>query len=172
MAEEQQAAEQQAAGSTIEASEFDSLLKKEFKPKSDRAKEAVHSAVTTLAEQALQHTDLVGSDSIKAIEAMIAAIDEKLTGQVNQILHHSDFQSLEGSWRGLHHLVNNTETDEMLKGLLNGVDAPTRLERSLSAPSGGGAGASRCVSVNRQLSVDTPRLEWKPLICSLLNLGG
>lgn len=114
MAEEQQAAEQ-AAGSTIEASEFDSLLKKEFKPKSDRAKEAVHSAVSTLAEQALQHTDLVGSDSIKAIEAMIAAIDEKLTAQVNEIMHHSDFQTLEGSWRGLHHLVNNTETDEMLK---------------------------------------------------------
>ena len=38
-----------------------------------------------------------------------------LTDQVNQILHHEDFQRLEGAWRGLHHLVNNTETDEMLK---------------------------------------------------------
>jgi type VI secretion system protein ImpC len=31
------------------------------------------------------------------------------------VLHHEDFQKLEGAWRGLHHLVNNTETDEMLK---------------------------------------------------------
>ena len=32
----------------------------------------------------------------------------KLTEQINLILHHEDFQRLEGSWRGLHHLVNNT----------------------------------------------------------------
>src|SRR2546430_11870207 len=35
--------------------------------------------------------------------------------QVNQILHHEDFKKLEGSWRGLHYLVNNTETGENLK---------------------------------------------------------
>ena len=46
---------------------------------------------------------------------MIAEIDKRLTDQVNEILHHEDFQKLEGAWRGLHHLVNNTETDEMLK---------------------------------------------------------
>ena len=46
---------------------------------------------------------------------IIAEIDKKLTEQVNQILHHEDFQKIEGSWRGLHHLINNTETDEMLK---------------------------------------------------------
>ena len=46
---------------------------------------------------------------------MIAAIDAKLTEQVNQILHHEDFQKLESAWRGLHYLVNNTETDEKLK---------------------------------------------------------
>src|SRR6185503_10189951 len=34
---------------------------------------------------------------------------------VNLILHNAEFQQLEGAWRGLHHLVNNTETDEMLK---------------------------------------------------------
>ncbi len=34
---------------------------------------------------------------------------------MNLILHHEDFQKLEGAWRGLHYLVNNTETDEMLK---------------------------------------------------------
>ena len=42
-------------------------------------------------------------------------LDKKLTEQINLILHHDDFQKLEGAWRGLHYLVNNTETDEMLK---------------------------------------------------------
>src|SRR5678815_4469414 len=98
-----------------EASDFDSLLKKEFKPKTDEAKEAVAKAVRTLAEQALSQTTLIGSDVVKSIEAIIGELDKKLTEQINLILHHADFQKLEGAWRGLHYLVNNTETDEMLK---------------------------------------------------------
>lgn len=94
---------------------FASLLKKEFKPKSDKSEEAVGSAVRTLVEQALEKTDLIKTSSLDTIEAIVAAIDKKLSEQINLIMHHEDFQKLEGSWRGLHHLVNNTETDEMLK---------------------------------------------------------
>jgi type VI secretion system protein ImpC len=112
---EEKAQESRAQGGTIEATEFSSLLKKEFKPKSDRAREAVESAVKTLAAQALADSALVSDDALNSIDAMIAALDRKLTEQVNLILHNEDFQQLEGAWRGLHHLVNNTETDEMLK---------------------------------------------------------
>jgi len=113
MAEEQQQA--QEASTTMEASEFESLLGKEFKPKTDKAKDAVITAVKTLAEQALSSTALISDDAVKTIEAMVAEIDAKLSEQINVIMHHEDFKALEGSWRGLHHLVNNTETDEMLK---------------------------------------------------------
>ncbi|HBH51607.1 MAG TPA: type VI secretion system contractile sheath large subunit, partial [Planctomycetaceae bacterium] len=89
--------------------------KKEFKPQTDRAKEAVATAVKTLAAQALQDSAVISDDAIASIQAMIAAIDQKLTGQINKILHHPDFQKLEGAWRGLHHLVTHTETDEKLK---------------------------------------------------------
>lgn len=102
-------------GATLEVSEFDKLLTKEFKPKSDRQKESIQSAVKTLAEQALSHTAIISDDVISSIEAMIAEIDAKLTEQLNTILHHEAFQKLEGTWRGLHHLVSNTETDEFLK---------------------------------------------------------
>ena len=115
MAETQQDTQQQAATTSLEANEFSALLQKEFKPKSDRAREAVENAVHTLAEQALGQTALVSDDAIRSIESIIAEIDRKLTEQVNLIIHNEDFQQLEGSWRGLHHLVNNTETDEMLK---------------------------------------------------------
>ena len=91
------------------------LLRREFKPKTDEAKEAVERAVRTLAEQALSQTRLISADVVKSIEAIIAQLDKKLTEQINVILHHEDFQKLEGAWRGLHYLVNNTETDEMLK---------------------------------------------------------
>ena len=100
---------------TLEGNEFSALLQKEFRPKSEEAKSAVEEAVRTLASQALSQTKLIGNDVIKSIEAIIAQLDRKLTEQVNFILHHQDFQKLEGSWRGLHYLINNTETDEQLK---------------------------------------------------------
>jgi type VI secretion system protein ImpC len=103
------------ATAVAEGGDLDALLQKEFRPKTDEAKEAVEKAVRTLAEQALAQTQLIGADVVQSITAMIAEIDKKLSEQVNQILHHPDFQKLEGAWRGLHYLVNNTETDEMLK---------------------------------------------------------
>jgi len=103
------------AGVTLEGSDFASLLKKEFKPKTDEAKSAVEQAVQTLAQQALANTALRSTDAVRTIEAMIAALDKRLTEQVNKIIHHEDFQKLESAWRGLHYLVNNTETDEQLK---------------------------------------------------------
>ncbi|CAD5369326.1 EvpB family type VI secretion protein [Rubrivivax sp. A210] len=103
------------AGVEMEGSDLASLLQKEFKPKSDDAKSAVEQAVQTLAQQALAQTQLIGNDVVASIEAMIAAIDKKLSDQINLILHHDDFQKLEGAWRGLHYMVNNTETDEQLK---------------------------------------------------------
>ena len=115
MADPKSQLDAQAEGGTVEVTEFDSLLRKEFKPKTDEAKESVQRAVRTLAEQALSQTKLIGSDVVKSIEAIIAQLDKKLTEQVNLILHHPDFQKLEGAWRGLSYLVNNTETDEMLK---------------------------------------------------------
>jgi type VI secretion system protein ImpC len=103
------------AGGTLEMSDFGSLLQKEFKPQSDKAKESVESAVRTLAEQALQGSNIISSDVLGTIEGLIAALDQKLSEQVNLILHAPEFQALEGAWRGLHYLVNNTETDETLK---------------------------------------------------------
>src|SRR5215471_11057012 len=112
MATEKQAESQ---GGTLEVSELEHLLQKEFKPRSDAAKEAVESAVRTLASEALRSTALISSDAVATIEAIVAALDRKLSEQINVIMHHKDFQELEGTWRGLQYLVTNTETDEMLK---------------------------------------------------------
>ncbi len=103
------------SGITLEGNDFSALLKKEFKPKTEEAKSAVEQAVQTLAHQALAQAQIISTDAVRSIEAMIAALDHKLTEQVNEILHHEEFQKLESSWRGLHYLVNNTETDEQLK---------------------------------------------------------
>lgn len=105
----------QAAAATVEVTELESLLNREFKPKTSQAQEAVQTAVRTLAAQALSETALISKDAVTSIEAIIAEIDRKLSEQINLIIHSEDFKALEGTWRGLHHLVTNTETDEMLK---------------------------------------------------------
>jgi len=118
MAETETAAAPAAAGvqtTTAEPSGFLSALRKELRPKDQAAEARIQAAVDTLAQQALQSANLVSTDVVKTIQAIIAQLDQKLTQQVNQILHHPDFQQLEGAWRGLSYLVNNTETDEMLK---------------------------------------------------------
>lgn len=113
--ENKEAIKETSEARTIEMTEFEGLLKKEFKPKTERAREAVQAAVQELAAQALQKTTLISDDAVRTIETIIAEIDKKLSEQINLIIHHSDFQQLEGTWRGLSYLVNNTETDEMLK---------------------------------------------------------
>jgi type VI secretion system protein ImpC len=111
--------QQQTSESVIEAApeldDFSALLQKEFKPKSEHARDAVANAVRTLAEQALRDTGVISGDVLATIEALIAQIDQALTGQINLILHSEPFQQVESAWRGLHYLVNNTETDESLK---------------------------------------------------------
>jgi type VI secretion system protein ImpC len=106
---------QRALGTEFQENEFASLLQKEFKPKSDHVRDEVQTAVKTLATHALEHTQLISDDTIKTVRGMIAEIDKKLSQQINAIMHHEDFQKLEGAWRGLHYLVTNTETDEQLK---------------------------------------------------------
>ena len=45
----------------------------------------------------------------------VAEKDVVISKQLNLIMHHEDFQALEASWRGLHFLVMNTETNNKLK---------------------------------------------------------
>jgi type VI secretion system protein ImpC len=108
-------AQTESPGGSLAVSELDQLLQKEFRPRSDGAREAVENAIRTLAEQALQETQLISTDAVATIEAIVGALDRKLSEQINLIMHHKNFQDVEGAWRGLQYLVANTETDEMLK---------------------------------------------------------
>ncbi|MDX7985950.1 type VI secretion system contractile sheath large subunit [Xenorhabdus sp. 12] len=107
--------QQEPASKEYTPDELSVLLKKEFRPQSEQASNAVENAVAILAQQALENAVTISEDTYRTIQSLIAEIDNKMSQQINQILHNDEFQTLEGSWRGLHHLVNNTETDEMLK---------------------------------------------------------
>src|ERR1700729_1580708 len=99
----------------VEADEFSTLLKQNFKPRTERAASEVESAVQALVTQALADSSLVKSEVLDTIEEMIARLDEKLSAQMNEVLHAPEFQHLESAWRGLNYLVFNSETDATLK---------------------------------------------------------
>lgn len=103
------------AETTFEESEFDKLLQTSFAAKTPERTSAVKNAVQVLAENALAGVSQISGDVITSVENMIAEIDRRLSKQLNQVIHHPDFTKLEGSWRGLEHLVYNTETDTTLK---------------------------------------------------------
>jgi type VI secretion system protein ImpC len=107
--------ERAAVVETRNADEFAAVLKQNFKPRSDRAATEVENAVTTLVQEALADSSVIKDHVLDTIEEMIARLDQKLTAQVNEILHAPQFQELESAWRGLHHLVFNSETDAQLK---------------------------------------------------------
>jgi type VI secretion system protein ImpC len=86
-----------------------------FRPQSEHARNEIEDALRVSAEWALKHTQLVSDDAIKTIQGLIGEIDNMLSEQINLIMHHENFQKLESAWRGLHYLVSNTETDEMLQ---------------------------------------------------------
>jgi type VI secretion system protein ImpC len=58
---------------------------------------------------------LVSEDIQAMIKARIAQLDALLSGELNEILHAPEFQKLEGTWRGLHYLIDQTETSTSLK---------------------------------------------------------
>src|SRR6516162_7457741 len=93
----------------------------------DRAQELVK----TLVEQALTGTVTFDRTLQRTFDGAIALIDQKLSAQLNAIIHHPRFLQLEGSWRGLHYLVMNSETGTSLKLRVANV-AKRELNRDLT----------------------------------------
>src|SRR5277367_3843001 len=113
--QEQKSAATAVVPAPVEAEEFAQVLKGNFKPRTERAATEVENAIQTLVTQALADSSLVKSEVLDTIEEMIARLDEKLSAQMNEVLHAHEFQKLESAWRGLNYLVFNSETDVTLK---------------------------------------------------------
>src|ERR1700739_135062 len=96
-----------AAAGTSEALNFlDQVVSATKQTEPDHAQDLVKN----LIEQALAGTVTFDKNLTRTIDRAIAAIDHKMSTQLNAIMHHERFTKLEGSWRGLHYLVNNAET--------------------------------------------------------------
>lgn len=71
--------------------------------------------IRSLVEESLKGTVAFDKSITKTINQAISSIDATMSLQLAAIMHNADFQKLEGSWRGMHHLVMNSETGAQLK---------------------------------------------------------
>ncbi len=127
---EQEKLQQGAAVQTEEAEDFSSLLKASFKPRNEAAAAEVGNAISTLVREALADQSVVKEDVLDTVDEMIARLDEKLSEQMNAIIHAPEFQKIESAWRGLAYLVNNSEPDATLKVRVMNI-SKSELDREL-----------------------------------------
>jgi type VI secretion system protein ImpC len=111
MSESKTLAEAVPAAETEGAGLLKQLLAATRQTEPDRAQDLVR----TLIEEANKGTVSFDRNLTVTIDRAIKAIDVALSDQLNDIMHDARFLKLEGSWRGLHYLVSNTETSTSLK---------------------------------------------------------
>jgi type VI secretion system protein ImpC len=71
--------------------------------------------LTKLADEVLDGEIVINKDTDAMLAKRIAQLDELISQQLNEVMHAPEMQKLEASWRGLHYLMQNTETSTMLK---------------------------------------------------------
>lgn len=107
-----------AAAATTEADPLGEMLDKYDKvARNANAKEAqmARGYFEEFIKSAVKPGMVVSKDVETNIKYWIGEVDKKLTAQLNEVMHHPDFQKLESTWRGLHYLVMNSETGEDMK---------------------------------------------------------
>jgi type VI secretion system protein ImpC len=105
----------QAQTVTEERSLLDSIIDEGKMARSDSQKEHARDLIGEFAKQIMKGEMVISKDTELMINSRIAQIDRLISKQLNEIVHHQDFQKLESSWRGLFYLVNQSETGEGLK---------------------------------------------------------
>src|SRR5687767_8554918 len=115
MADPQKAQSAAAAEQQQERGLLDQIVDEGRIARDPAARERGRNLVKEFVSQVLEGTMTVSKDAEAMINARIAQIDHLLSIQLNEILHNAAFQKLEGSWRGLKYLMDQSETSDRLK---------------------------------------------------------
>jgi type VI secretion system protein ImpC len=97
-----------------EVSLIDSILD-EIRTLDQQERDTNKTYLEQFVKQALSPEAVVSKDVVANIKFWIAELDKKISAQLNEVMHAEAFQKLEGTWRGLHYLVHQSETGTSLK---------------------------------------------------------
>lgn len=112
MSEQEQIAGQPAVELTSEGSLLDQIMQQTNMKTGDEAYDVASKGVQAFIAEILKSGDKSERIRKQLVDEMIASIDEKLSLQVDEIIHNDSFQKLESAWRGLKFVVDRTDFRE------------------------------------------------------------
>ncbi|MBK8148826.1 MAG: type VI secretion system contractile sheath large subunit [Acidobacteria bacterium] len=115
MADKAKQQEAQVQEQAQETSLLDQILTEGRLARDDYQREQAKDMIGEFVNQVMSGELTMSKNMDVAINARIAEIDRIISAQLNVVMHHEEFQKLEGSWRGLHYLVKNSLTGPQLK---------------------------------------------------------
>jgi type VI secretion system protein ImpC len=109
------AAAPQTAEQVVEGGLLDQIVDQGRLARDPASRERGKNLVKEFVSQVLEGAMTVSKDAEAMINARIAQIDHLVSLQLNEVMHNSLFQKLEGSWRGLKFMLDHSETSDKLK---------------------------------------------------------
>ena len=103
------------AATTEDASLLDQILSETRLAPNDEGYDVARKGVAAFISEMMKPTRGDEKVNAGAVDQMIAAIDQKLSAQVDQIMHHEDFQKMESAWRGLKFVIDKTDFRQNIK---------------------------------------------------------
>ncbi|KAB8051071.1 MAG: type VI secretion system contractile sheath large subunit [Janthinobacterium sp.] len=103
------------AAATADIGLLDQIVEQSKVAKSSVEHARAKDLISELVSQVMEGTVVVSDNLAATIDARVAELDRLISRQLSVIMHAPEFQKLESSWTGLHHLVDNTPTGTNLK---------------------------------------------------------
>lgn len=95
---------------TLNTQTQESLLEQAIQATRQTERSQATELLKALTDEALKGTITWDSNLIRSVSTAIDKIDQVISKQLAAVMQQEKFKKLEGSWRGLQHLVTNTET--------------------------------------------------------------
>src|ERR1051326_2521199 len=109
MSDAQQATKQTTTQTVEQTSLLDQIVEQGRMARDPETKERGKNLIKEFVAQLMDGAMTVSKDAEMMITQRIAQIDHLISIQLNEVMHHPDFQKLEGSWRGLKYLMDQSE---------------------------------------------------------------
>ncbi len=134
MAEEKLEQQQQGAETTAEGSLLDEIVEATKLKPSDEAYSVTKAGLQAFLEEMVKPERQGAKVSGNLVDDMLAQIDQKLSAQMDTVIHNKEFQQLESSWRSMKFLVDRTDFRENVRIQMMNVSKEDLLDDFEDAP--------------------------------------
>ncbi|MGL1862958.1 MAG: type VI secretion system contractile sheath large subunit [Pseudodesulfovibrio sp.] len=134
MAEEKLEQQQQAAETTTEGSLLDDIVEATKLKPTDEAYSVTKAGLSAFLQEMVKPEREGAKVSGNLVDDMIAQLDQKLSAQMDAIIHNKEFQQMESSWRSLKFLVDRTDFRENVRIQMMNISKEDLLDDFEDAP--------------------------------------